>query len=418
MKTIVTLLDGVGDLVCDELGEKTPLEYANTPNLDRMASLGETGIMIPYRLGVPIGTDFAHYRLLGYQEESYPGRSIVDGLAFDVPLHKDRLYMVTSWASVYKEENYEIQTRYLMDLSKEDSLEIGRILPGSFQGYGLHWHYTNNGHGILEISGNNVTTKISDPDGIYPLGYVLQSEPYGTIDPEAKSTSGMINELMKEVHRRLKDHPVNKKREEQGLEPANFLLPKWAGTPGEILGFAEENGMAGEIIGSSAMIRGIARLLKMEYTPYNTFAEGVEKALASSAEYIHLHTKETDQAAHTKDPFQKVKVLEKIDPLLAPLIDYGLKEDVLLIVTGDHTTPSIGPMIHSGDPVPIVFLGKQLRVDDVQRFDERSCTKGSIRMKGEDFIPMILNYHGRSLFHDFRVGGRKSKYLPSKLNKL
>ena len=418
MKTIVVLLDGVGDLVCKELGEKTPLEYANTPNLDRMASLGETGMMTPYRLGVPIGTDFAHYLLLGYGKKRYPGRSIVDGLAYEVPLHNHRLYMVTSWASVKKETDYKIQSRYLMNLPKEDSLALGRVLPKSFQGYDLQWHHTDEGHGILEVYGENLSTRISDPDGIYPLGYVLRSEPYGTRNPQAKKTSALINHLMEEMHRRLEDHPINKKREQQGLEPANFLLPKWAGTPRTIPGFEEENGMVGEIIGSSTMIRGIARLLQMKYTPYESFADGVEKALASSAQYIHLHTKETDQAAHTKDPFQKVKILEKIDPLLAPIIDYGLKEDVLLIVTGDHTTPSIGPMIHSGEPVPIVFLGKHIRRDDVQGFDERSCTKGSLRMKGNDFIPMILNYHGRSLFHDFRVGGRKSKYLPSKLNKL
>ena len=418
MKTLVVLLDGVGDRVCDELGGKTPLEYAFTPNLDRIATLGETGTMIPYRLGVPVGTDFSHYLLLGYPEEKFPGRSIIEGISHGIALKKDHLYMVTSWASVNKNHDYEIQTRYLMDLPKEDSLELGKVIPSNFDGYQFNWHFTTDGHGFLEVAGDNLTTEISDPDGIYPLGYVLRSEPYNTNELKAKATSDLINGFMKEMYFRLKEHPVNKKRVAQGLQPANFLLPKWAGMSKKLLSFQEENGMTGEIIGSSTSIRGIAHLFNMQYTPYKTFAEGVEQALASSYEYIHLHTKETDQAAHTKDPFAKVKVLEEIDPLLTPIIDYTLKEDVLLVVTGDHSTPSIGSMIHSGDPVPIAFLGEHLRRDDVKRFDERSCAKGSIRMNGKDFIPMILDFHERSLFHHFRVGGRKSKYLPTKLNKL
>ncbi len=326
--------------------------------------------------------------------------------------------MVTSWAHIKKHRDYEIKTRYLMDLSKEECCQLSELIPKTFGGYGFQWHYTTDGHGILEIRGENLSTKISDPDGIYPLGYVLQSEPYDTLEPQAKTTADLINRFMKEMHLRLENHPVNQKRKEKGLEPANFLLPKWAGTPRELPPFQEENGMSGEIIGSSAMIRGIARLLDMKYTPYKDFAKGVKKALVSSREYIHLHTKETDQAAHTKDPFAKVRVLEKIDPLLEPLVDYALEEDVLLIVTGDHTTPSIGSMIHSGDPVPIAFLGKHLRTDQVKWFDERSCGLGSIRMTGKDFMPMILNFHQRSLFHNFRVGGRRSKYLPTESNKL
>jgi len=418
MKTIVVLLDGVGDRVCDELGGKTPLEYAHTPNLDRIARLGETGMMIPYHPGIPVGTDFAHYLLLGYPEELFPGRSVIEGLSHGISLKKEHLYMITSWASVDKKENYELKNRYIMDLPKEDSLELSRVIPSTYKGYEFQWHYTTDGHGLLEVVGENLTTEISDPDGIHPLGYVLQSEPYNTDDPEAKSISDVINGFMKEVYRRLEAHPINIKRMAQGLEPGNFLLLKWAGMPTTLPSFQEENGMSGEVIGSSTSIRGIAHLFNMKYTSYKSFDEGVEKALASSHEYIHLHTKDTDQAGHTKEPLAKVKVLEEIDPLIAPIIDYSLKEEVLLIVTGDHSTPSVGSMIHSGDPVPIVFLGKNIRTDDVTSYDERSCAKGSIRMNGKDFIPMILNFQDRSLFHNFRVGGRKSKYIPSNLNKL
>jgi 2,3-bisphosphoglycerate-independent phosphoglycerate mutase len=365
-----------------------------------------------------VGTDFAHFLMMGYREEHYPGRSVVDGLAHNIPLEKDRLYMVTSWASVVKEDSYRIRSRYLMDISKEDSVELGGSLPKSIDGFNLQWHYTTHGHGLLEIMGQGLTTMISDPDGIYPLGYVLQSEPYDTDGPKAKRVAEAVNQLMKTMHPVLENHPVNKRRKQQGLEPANFLLPKWAGMPRELPSFHKENGMKGEIIGASDMIRGIARLLQMEYTHYDTYESGVNRAMASTAEFVHLHTKETDQAAHTKDPLQKVRALEEIDPLLQPLVEYALKEEVLLFLAGDHTTPSTGKMIHSGEPVPVAFLGKNVRPDGVKRYDERACAQGSIRMKGEDLMAMVLNYQDKSLFHHFRVGGRKSKYLPRRLNKL
>jgi len=418
MKTIVVLLDGLGDRVCDELGGKTPLEYAKTPQLDRLATLGETGMMTPYRLGVPVGTDFAHYLLLGYPRGQYPGRSVVMGKSHEIPMKEHCLYLVTSWATVTKNEHYEIQSRWIKELDRDVSLSLASAIPKTLEGYHLQWHYTSDSHGVLEIEGENLTASVSDPDGIYSLGYVLKSEPYDTDSPDAEITSGFINRLMKTMHENLEHHTVNQERRSKGLEPLNFLLPKWPSMVKDLPSFKEENGMSGHIIGSSEMIRGIAHLLDLRYTHYTTFEEGSKMALESSSEYVHVHTKETDQAAHTKDPFNKVKVLEEIDPLLAPLLNLAKKDGTLVIVTGDHTTPSIGPMIHSGEEVPILFAGKNVRKDAVTTFGERSCAGGSLRMKGEDFMQMILNYHDRALFHNFRVGGRKSKYLPETLNKL
>ncbi|RQD77607.1 MAG: phosphoglycerate mutase, partial [Candidatus Syntrophonatronum acetioxidans] len=124
--------------------------------------------------------------------------------------------------------------------------------------------------------------------------------------------------------------------------------------------------------------------------------------------------------AHTKNPQNKVEVIEKLDKELKPLVDQeeSLREELLLIITADHSTPSSGTLIHSGEQVPIMFLGKGVRVDDVASFGERSCTKGSIRMYGSDLMPMILNLTDRALLYGLRQGGKRLNHVPGKINKL
>lgn len=111
-------------------------------------------------------------------------------------------------------------------------------------------------------------------------------------------------------------------------------------------------------------------------------------------------------------------MVEKLDRALAPLLDINNKEEILLVVTADHSTPSCGTLVHSGEPVPIMFMGKGVRVDDVQTFGERSCARGSIRMGGRDLMPMVLNFTDRALLYGLRTGGRKASYVPQKTRKL
>ena len=161
---------------------------------------------------------------------------------------------------------------------------------------------------------------------------------------------------------------------------------------------------------------GIAKLLGMDFIRYRTFEEGVRLALEKDYDFIHLHTKETDEAAHTKDPRNKVRVLEEIDRQIGPLVERALKEEIFLVVTGDHTTPSCGPMIHSENPCQSCSL-ENVRVDHVDSFGERDCARGSIRMYGSDLMQMLLNYTDRAQFYNYRQGPRELNHIPNKINK-
>jgi 2,3-bisphosphoglycerate-independent phosphoglycerate mutase len=117
------------------------------------------------------------------------------------------------------------------------------------------------------------------------------------------------------------------------------------------------------------------------------------RAVDEGAGFVHIHTKATDVAGHTKDPARKRDVIEALDAALPALWDEGLvTPDNLMIVTGDHGTPSGTELVHSGDAVPIAIVGPATFSDDVKAFDERSCASGSLgHIDGSELMPEILN---------------------------
>jgi 2,3-bisphosphoglycerate-independent phosphoglycerate mutase len=415
VKTILLVLDGLGDRPQLQLNGKTPLEAAYTPNLDALCQRAETGIMIPWRQGIPMGTEAAHFLLLGYDMSDFPGRGIVNALSRGFHLMEDAVYLATSWAWVEERDGLFICERWTKDLSRSEIQSLSSVLPGFIEDFHFNWEYSVGPHGILTLTGDRVSHSISDSDPFYEASYVMEVEAFDTDTIEAKATAEALNHYLRKCYQVLKDHPINKERIQFSKQPANFLLTKWAGKNITLPNFESMHGMTSCIIGSSLLLYGLARLLEMDYISCENFGEGIKKALQVKADFVLLHTKEPDEAAHTKNPDNKVHALEEIDKKLAPLLE---QKDLLLIVTGDHTTPSSGSMIHSGEPVPIMFVGENVRVDSIKEFGERSCTQGSIRMQGADLMPMVLNFTDRALFYNFRPGSRKIGFIPSNIKKL
>lgn len=418
MKTILLLLDGLGDRPHSVLNGKTPLEAAYTPNLDKLCSHAQTGLMIPYKQGVPLGTEVSHFILFGYNIDDFPGRGIINALSRDFNIEENAVYLCTSWAWVEEEDGLYIKERWTKDISNKEIEELKKVLPDKIDNISFEWHQSVSCHGVLKLKGENISSDISDSDPFYDNSYVMKVEEYETKSQNAISTANATNKYLLEIHKRLLNHPINIDRVKLGKQPANFLLTKWAGEKPNLLTFEEMHGLKACIVGDGLLMCGISRLLAMDYIKYDGFKNGVDLAIKSDYDFIHLHTKKTDEAAHTKNPWNKVKVIEEIDKEIEELVQKAINNEILLIVTGDHSTPSSGTLIHSGEPVPIMFIGENVRVDDVETFGERSCAKGSIRMHGSDLMQMILNLTDRAQFYNFRVGSRKLNYIPKIINKL
>ncbi len=431
MKTITLLLDGAGDRSYEVLGEKTPLQYAKTPNLDKLAEKSQCGLLTPLNEGVSLGTDLAHFLLFGYELDAYPNRSIIDAVGESVQLEGRELVLRCSWAQVKKDDSgYLLESRFTAGLSDDEIKELLPNLNMEINGYTFECVHSYDSHGFIivrTVSGNPIAPQvgkhISDADPFYVPQYVMKVEPFemdhGTSNDsdlvsEVEDITGAINSYIKETYKVLSQTDLNKRRENAGQELANIILTKWAGVYSKPEPFNERSGMTGHLIGKSNLLSGLSAYIEMAYERYDAFEDAVQKALNSSAQYVHLHTKAPDEASHKKDPFKKVKSLEYIDGCIGPLLDHK----GLLIVTADHSTPCAGQMIHSGESVPFMARGTFVRTDTVEAFDEIECSKGSLHLMGSDFMKYIQNATDQGNLYHLRTGKKRRNYRPMKVNKL
>lgn len=415
MKTILILLDGLADRPQQALQGKTPMQAAYTPHMDALAALSETGTMVPWKPGIPLGTEAAHFALMGYPMEGFPGRGIISALTLEKTLEEETLYLMKTWANLEKtSEGYRVLQRDFKDLTQEEILSLSQCLPKEMEGISVRWTQQEGPHSLLRLKGKELDHRISDSDPFYPNGWLHRVMAFGTEETAPQRTASFLNRYIGRVMKNLENHPVNLKRAAQGKKPANGILTKWAGRKTEVEPFPQRYGMKGVMVAGTKLLKGVANLVGMDYVQYASFQQGIQWALEDETyDYIHLHNKMPDDASHTMGPVAKKEIIETIDRDLGELIEEAKKRDILLVITSDHTTASDGTMIHTGDSVPILFYGKTVRPDRVTQFDEISCTGGSLRMTGADLMPMIMNYTERSLFYSYRMGDRESRYVPS-----
>jgi 2,3-bisphosphoglycerate-independent phosphoglycerate mutase len=180
--------------------------------------------------------------------------------------------------------------------------------------------------------------------------------------------------------------------------------------------------MSGAIIASGSVYAGLAHELGFGFIPKKDsdnpgedLKGRIRTALSDiDHDFIHIHTKVPDAAAHSGDPKRKEAVIAALDLGLNELIKaVETRDDLLVIVTADHSTPSISNLIHSGEPVPFTFFGPTIRRDEVDSFDEVSAAAGCLGLlKGKELMLMILNFSDRSALLGHRLGETERPYFP------
>jgi 2,3-bisphosphoglycerate-independent phosphoglycerate mutase len=258
---------------------------------------------------------------------------------------------------------------------------------------------------------------VSDVDPFYNGAAVARAVPLeeGPDQHNAQRTASAVNEYLSWVHQRLVSHPLNRERQQRGVPAINFLFTKWAAVQPSVSPFHEQNGMRAASIENYPLYTGIAKVCGMtpvKVPQHSSLAKDFQEKLQAADElfqqgyeFVHLHTKGPDVAGHRKDPFEKKHAISAIDSALRPLvkrIEGG--EDLLVVVTGDHATPSSGPLIHSGEAVPLLIAGgPNVLADHVISFDERAVIQGGLgHVYGKDLMPIMLNFTDRVRLHGIR----------------
>lgn len=383
MKYIVVLGDGMADEPLEELGNRTPLEYARTPNMDRMAGEGACGMLRTIPDGYEAGSDIANMAVLGYAPEKYyTGRGPLEAISMGVDLAFDDV--------AYRCNLVTIDENTMTDFSAGHitSIEGGKLfsslqtaLPGVMLKAGIS--YRN----LLVIHGGTaaVTTPPHDivGQGISPFL------------PKGGDAELLLHcmETSREVFSR---HPVNTARIKAGKRPATRIWPWSGGRKPVYPSFEKKYGKTGGIISAVDLLNGIARCAGMEVirvpgatgyldTDYDAKARYALDAI-KRLDFVYIHIEAPDEAGHLGSIGEKVKAIERVDGVVGTI---RREFDGVIAVLPDHPTP-IRVKTHTRDPVPFVVAGKG--TDGSLAYSEKAGRAGGLGTRNAtEFLDFLFS---------------------------
>ena len=401
-KILLAIADGVGDRPCEMLGYKTPLQYANTEHLDKLAQTGATGIMDLYHAGIPVGTDLGHLILFGYGLEDYPGRGPIEAFGDGMELIGGDVALRCNFATVDEEMN-------VIDRRAGRIREGAEILAAALNGMELDgvqvlFKEATEHRAVMVLRGEGLSAQITDTD---PKKENISVKAAAAKDgsPEAEHTARILNQVMGKAHEILKNHPLNQERINKGLLPANAILTRGAGMMTRIEKITDKLGFKACCVASERTVLGVARLAGFDIMTDDNFTGNIDTDIDKKAQFavealkendfVVLHFKATDLMGHDNDPQGKVHAIERYDEMLGKVmeaIENEIEQPVIIALAADHSTPC-ERREHSGEPVPIVISGKNIRCDQVTQYDEIACSQGGLgRIKGAEFNCTLLDY--------------------------
>ena len=408
LKTILVIADGMADRPVKELGWKTPLEVARKPSLNQIAKTGVCGILDPISPGKAPGSDTATLALLGYDSlKIYSGRGALEALGSGVNVLPGDVAFRCNFATA--NEKGVITDRRAGRIANEDAVKLADSLqkiklkkPANAE---FLFKSTIQHRTVLSLRGPKLSTAVSDSDPGKIGEKPSEIKPLDN-SSEAKLTARIVNDLLHDFQKALKNHPVNEERTKRGLPQANIVLCRGAGTIPNIRPLSQLFGIRATCVAAAPLVKGVCKAAGMKImnvkratgtpqTDYIAKAKAVVQALRNS-DFVLLHVKATDVASHDGNAKLKIEVIEKIDGMLGYMLNNIDLSSTYLAVTADHTT-SLVTGNHEGDPVPIAITGQYVRRDDVMEYDERSCARGGLnRIRGMDLMPILMNLLGKT----------------------
>jgi len=379
---VLVLIDGLGDRAHEVLTGRTASEAAVTPNLDALAAGGSCGVLYGVAPGRAPSSEVAHWAMLGYPPDEFPGRAVFEALGRGQEVRAEHVFAYAALRPAERRDDGwwltgrpdpERDAELAVELvARCDGIEIDRL---SFS-----LNHVWRGESVLRISGG-ADERVTDSDAFFRDRHpVLRPRP---VVAEAERTARACEEWSREVMRRLDG------------ERFNVITLKWFGRPRPLPSFRERHGIDGAFAAESFFLRGLGRCLGLEPVEAGLDAALVAERLDAGDTFVYVHDKRVDEAGHTKDPRRKQSAVEEIDRLLAALPT----DRAVVCVTGDHATPASPEVIHSGDPVPLVIAGPGVRADPVTSFGELDCAAGILgQLRGPDLMPVLLNAADRPLF--------------------
>ena len=420
MKLLYVVIDGMGDLSIGELGNKTPLEAAETPNMDFLAKNGKTGLMYSVRKGVAPESDAAVISLLGYDPFEYStGRGIIEAVGAAIDVKDGDLALRCNFATLGK-GNIIIDRRVRRTLTTEEATELSKAAnvevklescPATFEFKSTMGHRAVL---VMKSKGRRLSSNITNSDPAYSIidgigvatpnvDMVLKKcEPTDDTE-EARNAAKLVNEFIEKTHKLWENHEVNRKRAAEGKLKANVVLTRDAGhlLP-KLFNINEKYHVKFAALTDMTAERGIAELAGMHASLLpppsgdlkNDFEIRVKKIMDLLPHYdcLYIHLKGPDEPGHDGNCHRKTDVISTIDEhFFGRLLQEITLKDCVICITSDHATPC-SLKVHSDTPVPVLISGGKIKDDKISKFSERDCKNGSLGVldRGCELIPKLM----------------------------
>lgn len=410
MKTVLIILDGASDRSCRELNGKTPFEAASLPNLDWFAGEGKQGYSFLVGEHLTPESNEGVFSILGYPKDVI-ARGTIEAVGADIKFGYGDLALRTNFATITNiKEGRILDRRAGRTLTSREAAILAKAINKNVKlPYKFIFKSTIQHRGVLVIRGG-FSDNISNTDmPVYKtkkhdeLHYSVSMDD----DEDSKLSANITNEFVEQSYFVLKNHPINKRRVEKKLLPANIILTRDAGAERKDIGKLPGKWVA---VTSMPLEKGIANLTGMQiysvnhpklknYDVYKNLYDSLNETINAAKkcinrdknkfDYFYVHFKETDIMGHDNKPEEKIKMLEIIDKEFFSFLKHlAEKEKFKVVVTVDHATPC-NLKLHSSDAVPLLVYGNGK--DNSVRFTEAESKKGALgKVESFSIISLIL----------------------------
>lgn len=402
MKHLIILGDGMADWAVPSLGNKTLLQYADTPYMDRLAKMGKTGMLKTVADGFHPGSEVANMSVMGYDLPTvYEGRGVLEAASIGVDLQPDDMAMRCNLVCV---EGELLKNHSAGHISTEDADVLIKYLEEKLGSDKVHFYTGVQYRHLLVIKGGDKHVACVPPHDV-PLK-PFRPNLVKALRPEAEETAALLNDLIMKSQELLANHPLNLKRVAEGKDSANSI---WPWSPGyrpkmEPLSDKYPSIKKGSVITAVDLIRGIGhyaglRCIDVEGATglYNTNYEGKAQAAIEALktdDFVYLHIEASDEAGHEGDVPLKLKTIEYLDrravgPIYEAVKDWD--EPVAIAVLPDHPTPC-ELRTHTAEPIPFLIYYPGIEPDNVSTYDEVACQKGEYGLLDKDeFMNLFMD---------------------------
>ena len=398
MKYVVVLGDGMADRPIAELGDQTPLAYAETSTMDQLAAVSEIGMVHTIPDGMKPGSDTANLSVLGYNPRIYySGRSPLEALSIGVDMKDTDIALRCNLVTLSEEEeNYEDRTIIDHSSGEISTADAAVLLDAVREGLENETYkfYVGTSYRHLLIWDRGEVVELTQPHDV--LGQTI-----GQYLPE----DAVLREMMKKSYDILVNHPINVERKKKGLNPANSCWFWGAGTKPALSSFEEKTHLKGAMISAVDLLKGIAvgasmKVIEVEgangglNTNYEGKAQAAIDVLTKEGyDFAYIHVEAPDEVGHQGSVERKVKAIEYLDSRVIKPVKEGLEaagEDFRMLVLPDHPTP-ICMRTHSSDSVPyLLYDSTDLQQHDWKYNEAEGESSGNYVACGHEIIDYLF----------------------------